>query len=73
VQDVIDTLAEHEDRISMPHNDRVTGEFTNCAKRWAGHCLETYTGDLLRKGLAVAQALTEFECEMMGHADGKQP
>ena len=64
MQDVIDTLNEHQERLTPSDEDRVTGEFTNAAKRWAGHCLETYTGDLLAKGLAVAQAMAEFECEM---------
>lgn len=66
MQDVIDTLKEHEDRLTPSDEDRTVGEFTNAAKRWANHCLETYKGDLLAKGLAVSQAMAEFEIEMTG-------
>jgi hypothetical protein len=66
MQDVIDTLDAHAERLTPSHEDRTNGDFTNAAKRWSAHCLETYTGELLIKGLAVGAAMAEFEAEMVG-------
>lgn len=40
------------------------GIFTEAASVWAKHCLETYKGRLLRRGLKISTALVEFEIEM---------
>lgn len=43
--------------------NEAAGEMTKAAQKWASHCLATYVGDLLRKGLAVAATLAEFDSE----------
>ena len=50
-----------EDNIS---NEIPRVSFTDTAKKWAAYCLETYRDELLKRGLAIAAALAEFEDEI---------
>ena len=41
-------------------------DFKECAIRWAAFCLRSHKDGLLRKGLALAAALTEYDAELRG-------
>jgi hypothetical protein len=65
VQDQIDR------RIGKQGAGETTGlqptlDFMECSKRWAAYCLETHLDTLLRKGLALAAALAEYDAELKG-------
>ena len=40
------------------------GILDDVAERWAAHSLKTYRGELLRKALAISEALVEFTAEL---------
>jgi hypothetical protein len=40
-------------------------DLTAVAVEWSTHCLKSYRGDLLQKGLAIATALIEFHDELV--------
>lgn len=56
------SLDDHVD--NFDDSEHADMPLTISAKNWASHCLETYVGDLLQKGLAIAGALAEFEVEL---------
>lgn len=43
-------------------------EFRKAAGAWAVFCLRTFTGELLRRGLGVSAAITDFLAELEGKA-----
>lgn len=64
MQDVVETVDSH---IQIWNDtDSKLGEFTLLAQRWAQFTLKTHTGELLKKGLEIARALSEFDAELMG-------
>lgn len=40
------------------------GTFDAVAVEWATHCLKTYQGKLLRRGLEISAAMVEYTCEL---------
>lgn len=62
MQDVKETLESH---MATFASDAETGQFTELAKRWASHSLETYSSVLLQKALALSQSLAEFDAELL--------
>lgn len=64
MQDVQQTVDERIERFA--DDSRVNGDFTELAKRWASHSLETYKDELLTKALAISKALSEFDSELIG-------
>lgn len=51
---------------AMDHNTRPPVNLRDVGKKWALHCLETYTEDLLSRGLHISKALAEFANELEG-------
>lgn len=46
----------------------MTRDYTHleeAAKKWACHCLSTYVGDLLSKGLKISEAIANFSAELI--------
>ena len=64
MNDVIETVDSHIE--VWNDSDSKVGEFTLLAQRWAQFSLKTHTGELLRKGLEIARALSEFDAELLG-------
>jgi hypothetical protein len=62
MEDVKLTLNEH---METWKSEGEHGEFTELAKRWASHSLETYTGILLDCALEISRALAEFDAELL--------
>lgn len=62
MEDVKVTLSEHMDRFS---GNAEVGEFTELAKRWASHSLDTYNDILLDCALEISRALAEFDAELL--------
>jgi hypothetical protein len=44
---------------------KIDNLFTEAAKKWAWYILENNTGKLAKKGLKIAQALVEYENELL--------
>lgn len=62
MEDVKQTLSEHTE--TFQGNSEI-GEFTELAKRWASHSLETHNGILLDCALEISRALAEFDAELL--------
>lgn len=45
-------------------------ELDKAGEEWAAHCLRTYTGKLLKHGLAISESIANFTDELM-HPMGK--
>lgn len=41
-----------------------SGALRELSKKWAAHCLENFTGDLLKRGLAVSESIANFAEEL---------
>ena len=52
----IETVPEHGHEYTL----------RGAASKWAEHCIETYDGKMLRKGLSISAALAEFMNEFEG-------
>ena len=61
-------LEAHEAAFS---GEEEVDSITQASQKWASHCLGTYEGELLKRGLAVAQALSEFGGEFYHEAKDK--
>lgn len=54
-------IASLENEVNSRHEK---GILTEAAKKWANYVLDTHTGKLTKRGLAISKALVEYENEL---------
>ena len=61
MKDLADALDKTITTFYPDANSKSDSELMEAAQRWTGYCLSNMKGDLLHRGLAVAEAIANFD------------
>lgn len=64
MNDLINAIQEQKEFHEDP-NWTDTHPLQVAASSWANHCINTYDGKILKKGLAISQAIGNFTSELL--------